>query len=742
MLRFRLAFPLHTGALGRYSPFVSIQQDSAAGDSAASPSRRRRRFLRAGLVILVLPVLLWFIENWRGRHAWEQCKREFAAKGEVLDWSAYVPAPVPDAENILKAPRIAEWMARREATDPLPCFNSIRFEAFVNRRHSNVVAEVTVVDAIDPKELKPPDLVLQYACHVVSLAATNETTAKAFDPRFPPNPIIEFRDVPLTIAIENLAREAGLNVVLDPKATDPWRGLNGQIVAPIITRKWQDVTGAQVLFWLLDTYGLILIEDSRTGLARITRLDPGSGSVYVAPEAGERLQELSRGLLRQQLDAISQPQARGNLTYTFVARELSEVRPMRVVVLAEYLPDLKALADFFPRELGPSFPRTKIGWRAEVAGSNSFRIFPDRAPAYAATDYLAWSEQFQPEFDTFREALKRPTLRLEGNYDRPDKIPIPNYFCVRTAVQILGQRAQCHLLLGQSAEALRELALLYELRRFFSGRPVTLVNAMMDVAVTGLYLDALADGLRLRAWREPELLALQQQLAAVDLLPPFQAAIRHERAAVCQSLQVIPAEEFAELFQYPWGQSQRPNGWQVYAAPPYLLMKFGPRGWRYQNLATLARAEQATVEIINPAQSLANPAKAAEASREIERLNLHRSPYTVLASRATPDFVRAASSVARAQTKTHLALLASGLERHRLVHGDFPETLDALLPQFVPRLPRDLIGGQPLHYRRTTDGHFLLYSVGWDEQDDGGKTTIDQNGLEDFTRPDWVWPLK
>ena len=40
--------------------------------------------------------------------------------------------------------------------------------------------------------------------------------------------------------------------------------------------------------------------------------------------------------------------------------------------------------------------------------------------------------------------------------------------------------------------------------------------------------------------------------------------------------------------------------------------------------------------------------------------------------------------------------------------GVYPETLEALIPQFLADVPHDVIGGQPLHYRRGEDGKFLL----------------------------------
>ncbi len=56
---------------------------------------------------------------------------------------------------------------------------------------------------------------------------------------------------------------------------------------------------------------------------------------------------------------------------------------------------------------------------------------------------------------------------------------------------------------------------------------------------------------------------------------------------------------------------------------------------------------------------------------------------------------------AYAQSSVDLARTAIALERYRLAHGDYPESLDALAPQFIEKVPHDVIGGGPLHYRRT-----------------------------------------
>jgi hypothetical protein len=92
----------------------------------------------------------------------------------------------------------------------------------------------------------------------------------------------------------------------------------------------------------------------------------------------------------------------------------------------------------------------------------------------------------------------------------------------------------------------------------------------------------------------------------------------------------------------------------------------------------------------------------------------------------------------------NLGQVVCALERYRMAHGNFPETLDALVPQFIEKLPHDIIGGQPLKYRRADDGKFLLYSIGWNETDDDGQVVRNKDGSVDMVNGDWVWgiPLK
>jgi general secretion pathway protein D len=88
-------------------------------------------------------------------------------------------------------------------------------------------------------------------------------------------PLIEFQDVPLTVAIENLARQAGINYLLDPKIGYGQPDQNGQVkVEPTLSIRWENVTAEQALLALLNNYDLQLVMDPRTQIARISMKDP------------------------------------------------------------------------------------------------------------------------------------------------------------------------------------------------------------------------------------------------------------------------------------------------------------------------------------------------------------------------------------------------------------------------------------------------------------------------------------
>jgi hypothetical protein len=554
-------------------------------------------FILAGLMTLI--TLFYIEENWRGKRAWEKCRRDLEAKGETFDWNTFIPGPVPDDKNIFRAPKMQQWFVKPGSgfAGPSSPFN-------LSRR-----------------------------------------------------PYLR----PLVLA----------NVKILPPNAQP-------------SAETQDAV-----------------------------LRPGEPSA-----------------VRQQIQKLLQTAfgatAVGAQNDVLVSHMLDRSEPLNVLVLTETILKAQALGALFSTNAVDGqdvLATTRL--RVEPAGSNSFRLVLKPGP-YPAAEYLESTEGLVPDFDTVRSALTRPYARMDGDYRQPFMTPIPNFVTVRQLAQILSQRAQCYLLQGQPEAAWHELALVHDLCRVLhnppSDKPLTLVAAMIDTAVTGLFVEVIADGLRLYAWREPQLVAIQQQLKGINLLPGLLESFKTERVGSCCLLETTSLSQLSAILR---------SGSSSAVLDPF---NFVPRGWVYQNMVSRVRVDENLLNAFNLRSNVVLTRELQQLSMEYATVFNHFSPYTFLAAIMTPNCLRACQIIARNQTLVNEALIVCGLERYRMARGQYPATLEELVPQFVENLPHDLIGGRPLHYRRASDDRFSLYSVGWNEKDDGGvpgKGTVNDD--------DWVW---
>ena len=113
-----------------------------------------------------------------------------------------------------------------------------------------------------------------------TLAAVEGAAAPAADSAAQPNiviPLIVMDDVALTDAIRNLARQAEINYMLDPKIGYGQMGSDGRTnVQPNVSIRWEKITAEQALNALLNNYSLQLVEDPKSKIARITTKDPAA----------------------------------------------------------------------------------------------------------------------------------------------------------------------------------------------------------------------------------------------------------------------------------------------------------------------------------------------------------------------------------------------------------------------------------------------------------------------------------
>ena len=85
-----------------------------------------------------------------------------------------------------------------------------------------------------------------------------------------------------------------------------------------------------------------------------------------------------------------------------------------------------------------------------------------------------------------------------------------------------------------------------------------------------------------------------------------------------------------------------------------------------------------------------------------------------------PGVSRASNLRDRAVMRLELSKVALALAAYRAEKGQFPDALAALAPAYMKEVPKDLFTDGPLVYKKTQKG-YLLYSLGPNMKDDGGK---------------------
>ncbi len=92
------------------------------------------------------------------------------------------------------------------------------------------------------------------------------------------------------------------------------------------------------------------------------------------------------------------------------------------------------------------------------------------------------------------------------------------------------------------------------------------------------------------------------------------------------------------------------------------------------------------------------------------------------------SFIEAEDRVAM---QFELTKLGFALAAYHADHGSYPAKLAELEPHYAADIPKDVFSGRELHYKREA-GDYLLYSVGSNGVDDGGKDNADHKSLEDW----------
>jgi hypothetical protein len=360
-------------------------------------------------------------------------------------------------------------------------------------------------------------------------------------------------------------------------------------------------------------------------------------------------------------------------------------------------------------------------------------VFPiARQQQTPAADVLLALSKYDPTIDELRRAAALPGSRFPINYgsDDPSAILLPHLAPLKSCAVALRLRALAEVKAGHSQAAMDDVCLALDLTEKIRSEPF-LISQLVRIAMFQLTVQPIWEGLAEHRWNEAQLVHLDEQLAKFNFIADYQASMRAENACQVATMDFLRHRP-SMLDRIGDGRGKEP--FRLSELGAYLI----PAGWFYQNERNCSKflLEQ-FMPVGDVGRQTVSPSRVRQANQAL--YTMRSTPYTLICKMFLPALGKASHRFAFAQATVNLARTASALERFRLGSGKYPDALALLTPQFIAKVPPDPIGGRPLQYRLSQDGQFILYSVGWNERDDGGFVLFTKSGSVDLDNGDWVW---
>lgn len=450
--------------------------------------------------------------------------------------------------------------------------------------------------------------------------------------------------------------------------------------------------------------------------------------------------EASRGVTRENNAAIPIIRALGP---EFIPEEV------RTEILKRLgLADLPAEGDYFQRFETETL-KQQMAWEAGLEGPWSAEEYPQLA---------AWLEANARPLDLLREAAGREKyyVPLVIEDDMPLlRTKVPGLGAYRSVVRTLRISANAKRKAGKVDEAWRDCLTMYRLGVQLSNSPLLitqLIGTTCFIAADETAQDIATSGKPSRKQLEtilkelPEYPFSKTLIASVSGSERFtileivcRIAINYEEFPVLGA--VIAGKEKPVVSEQGMATVRRAFENVIYDIPLSMLNDAMDKQIQVMTAETYAAFQQG-IEAQNQRVQAMKTNLASEMIdidmdswfRKLDDVSPEdksRKMGQFYLSLLFPSFARTKVLTDRVSMTHDLTRLAIALAIHKKQHGSYPETLDALSPGILKAIPRDWFADGPFVYKREGDG-YVLYSVGENAQDDGGKTSDDGEEFDDL----------
>jgi hypothetical protein len=370
----------------------------------------------------------------------------------------------------------------------------------------------------------------------------------------------------------------------------------------------------------------------------------------------------------------------------------------------------------------------------------------DTAPDADAAQILAAIDRLHPLLKELSDAaVDRPEACFDhsaalDHAGAPYKRPSPYLNGAVLAAKGLAMRAQMAVIAGDQESAVRSIQASMRFTQALGQEPQLL--ALLSASCTApLELNSIWLLLHRHAASPAQLARVQADLERLDFRRFLFQTTRGEMVWQMESIEWYKGHR--DDLRNAYSQLQMLNvqtepAWLASAAV-YML----PTGWFDHNEANALRL--GSTYLLEPVMNH----DGREMIRGFERMeNLvarHRetaSPHHRWSVLGFPSYPLIIRPTIYCEALRRQCLAAIAIERYRLTHAKLPLALRDLMPEFLSAVAQDIMDSVPIRYRVEGEGTFVLWSIGWDGKDDGGKRPNGKEAKRAFEPNyvgDWVW---
>lgn len=367
---------------------------------------------------------------------------------------------------------------------------------------------------------------------------------------------------------------------------------------------------------------------------------------------------------------------------------------------------------------------------------------PASAPAPESTPFneketaLACLELLTP-YKSRLSALSHDSLRPHAWRASPielDTTPLSHLSPLLRSLDPLQARAMLYIMAESPELAALDLLTMMRLQNYALSSPY-LLGHLIHIATFKANNSVIWEGLQRHSWDDATLALFESKLAKID----FRKSLLHKmREEIC-----FTHQETSRMLNDPDYLEKKTKEFETMAdillgpldtERESRLAKIGKFASHSIAIGYLSSLSSYSLNTYRDTLFYPHGIKAETVTTEQVQLARNAKPTDPLLRLAPPSWIPLQlEKTLEAQATLHNIRTAIALERFSLKHQHYPVKLSDLAPSYLPEELKDVITGKPLRYQIKADGTPLIYSIGLDEIDDGGRPNRSPS------KGDWAW---